>query len=118
MDFALLVADPTPFSLHDLKLTVEAVQRLGLPCGVVINRANLPSGDLRSFCKDQSLPILGEIPDDRRLAEAYSRGRLVCEALPEYETLFERLLEAVTKQATAQLDTIPREIGYAGSRYH
>lgn len=117
-DFGVLVTDPTPFSLHDLKLTVQVMQQLDVPCGVVINRASLPNADVRSFCRKRAIPILGEIPDDRRLAEVYSHGQLVSEALPEYESMFERVLDAVTEQATAQLGRMPREVGNAGSRCH
>jgi MinD superfamily P-loop ATPase len=94
-DFVLLVTEPTPFGFHDLKLAVEMVGALGLPCGVVINRANLSGVDLRSYCTARHIPVLAEIPDDRRLAEAYSRGELACEALPEYESKFLGLLETV-----------------------
>jgi len=102
-DFVILVTEPTPFGLHDLKLTVEVMHVLKLPCGVVINRANLSESDVRSFCRLQGIPILGEIPDDRRIAEAYSRGRMICEALPEYQDTFEGLLGAIEQQAVAQV---------------
>jgi MinD superfamily P-loop ATPase len=102
-DFAILVTEPTPFGFHDLKLAVEMIEGLKVPCGVVINRAALGDGELRSFCRARGIPILAEIPDDRRLAEAYSRGRMVCEALPEYQSTFARLLEAVTERATVQV---------------
>jgi len=98
-DFVVLVTEPTPFGLHDLKLTVEVMQVLKLPCGVVINRANLSESELPSFCRHQGIPILGEIPDDRRIAETYSQGRMICEALPEYRYTFEAILGAIEQQA-------------------
>jgi len=102
-DFVVLVTEPTPFGLHDLKLTVEVMHALKLPCGVVINRADLSESELPSFCRLQGIPVLGEIPDDRRIAEAYSRGRMICEALPEYQTTFEGLLGAIEQQSVAQV---------------
>ncbi|HUT95270.1 MAG TPA: ATP-binding protein [Thermoguttaceae bacterium] len=99
-DFVLLVTEPTPFGFHDLKLAVQMVDALGLPCGVVINRATLDGHQMRSYCAARRIPILEEIPDDRRLAEAYSRGELACEALPEYDSKFLRLLETVAEQIT------------------
>ena len=100
-DFIVLVTEPTPFGFHDLKLAVEMVRALKLPCGVVINRAGLDGQDVRSYCAARRIPILAEIPDDRRLAEAYSRGDMACEALSGYEAKFLALLEAVT-QAVGQ----------------
>ncbi|MFC1597029.1 ATP-binding protein [Planctomycetota bacterium] len=94
-DFVILVTEPTPFGFHDLKLAVEMVRALRLPFGVVLNRASLGERDARSYCASQRIPILQEIPDDRKLAEAYSRGVMACEALPEYESMFSGLLKSV-----------------------
>lgn len=97
-DFVLLVTEPTPFGLHDLKLAVEMVDAVGLPCGVVINRATVDGEETRSYCAARGIPILEEIPDDRRLAEAYSRGELACDVLSEYDSRFRGLLDAVAEQ--------------------
>ncbi len=94
-DFVVLVTEPTPFGFHDLQLAVEMVRVLRLPLGVVINRAGLDGTDVRSYCTARRIPILQEIPDDRRLAEAYSRGVMACEALPEYQAMFAGLLKSV-----------------------
>jgi len=94
-DFVVLVTEPTPFGLHDLKLAVEMVRALGLPFGVVINRAGLDGRETRAYCAARRIPVLQEIPDDRKLAEAYSRGVMACEALPEYDAVFAALLESV-----------------------
>ena len=94
-DFVILVTEPTPFGFHDLKLAVEMVRVLKLPLGVVINRTGLDGTDIRSYCTTRRIPILQEIPDDRKLAEAYSRGVMACEALPEYQAMFAGLLKSV-----------------------
>jgi MinD superfamily P-loop ATPase len=91
-DLVLLVTEPTPFGLHDLRLAVEMVRALGLPSGVVINRADAGETQTRQYCRGERLPILAEIPDDRRVAEAYARGELAGRALPSYRRMFERLL--------------------------
>lgn len=93
-DCVILVTEPTPFGFHDLKLAVEMVRVLKLPFGVVINRADLGGTETLSYCSAQRIPVLQEIPDDRRLAEAYSRGIMACDALGEYEALFAGLLTA------------------------
>ncbi|MGW8284573.1 MAG: ATP-binding protein [Candidatus Deferrimicrobiaceae bacterium] len=92
-DLVLLVTEPTPFGLYDLKLAVNMVRALGIPFGVVINRVGIGDGRIHSFCRSEQIPVLLEIPDDRRIAEVYSKGKLIVEALPEYNVLFESLLE-------------------------
>ena len=98
-DFVVLVTEPTPFGLNDLKLAVDTVRELRLPFGVVINRVGIGDDRVHRFCKAESIPLLLEIPDDRRIAEAYSRGELIVEALPEYRAHFERLWQAINQHA-------------------
>jgi MinD superfamily P-loop ATPase len=93
VDLVLLVTEPTPFGLHDLGLAVDMVRALGISFGVVINRVGIGDGRVHSFCREENIPVLLEIPDDRRIAEVYSKGRMIVEALPEYRELFESLLE-------------------------
>ena len=98
-DYVVLVTEPTPFGLHDLKLAVDKVRELRLPFGVVINRVGIGDDRVQRFCSEASIPLLLEIPDDRRIAEAYSRGELIVETLPEYRAHFERLWQAITLHA-------------------
>jgi MinD superfamily P-loop ATPase len=95
VDFVVFVTEPTPFGLHDLKLAVEMVRELGLPFGVVVNRVGIGDDRVHTYCAEQSIPVLSDIPDDRRIAEAYSRGCLIVDALPEYRSLFEDLLTKI-----------------------
>lgn len=97
-DFCLLVTEPTPFGLHDLKLAVEMVRALGLPHGVVINRAGLGDDRTHEYCRREDIEILAEIPDDRRIAEAYAAGKLAVDALPEMTSLFDDLLTALRQR--------------------
>jgi len=94
-DFVLLVTEPTPFGLNDLKLAVEMLRVLQLPFGVVVNRADMGDSAVFDYCRDESIRILLEIPDDRRIAEAYSRGVLATDALPEYRLKFAELISSV-----------------------
>jgi MinD superfamily P-loop ATPase len=99
-DFVLLVTEPTPFGLHDLKLAVEMVRELQMPLGVIVNRVGIGDDRVHVFCRAENVPILAEIPDDRRIAEAYSRGQLIIDALPEYRGLFENLLQKIASHTT------------------
>jgi MinD superfamily P-loop ATPase len=92
-DFVILVTEPTPFGLHDLKLAVDMMQEIGIPFGVVVNRYGVGDNRVHVFCSEFNIPLLLEIPDDRRIAEAYSRGELIVDALPEYRRLFEGLID-------------------------
>jgi MinD superfamily P-loop ATPase len=91
-DFVVLVTEPTPFGFNDLQLAVDMVRALEIPFGVVINRADAGDGEIFEYCRRNGIDILAEIPDDRRIAEAYSRGELVCRILPEHDALFESIL--------------------------
>jgi len=82
-DFVLLVTEPTPFGLHDLKLAVEAVKILGIPSGLIINRSDIGDDQVKAYAHQEGLPVLMEIPFDRGIAEAYSRGELLVEVMPE-----------------------------------
>ena len=95
-DFVLMVTEPTPFGLHDLRLAVEVARdELGLPVGVVINRDGVGDQGVDDYCAAEGIPILMRIPLDRRIAEAYSDGGTLVEALPEYRERFRGLYERI-----------------------
>lgn len=94
-DYTLLVTEPTPFGLNDLQLAVEMVRALGQPFGIVINRAGLDDRPLFEYCRKERLPVLAQFPDDRRVAEAYSRGELASAVLNDFKRLFVALMTAV-----------------------
>jgi MinD superfamily P-loop ATPase len=96
--FVVLVTEPTPFGLHDLSLAVDMVRELRIPCGVVVNRMGIGDNRVHDFCSRENVPLLMEIPDDRRIAEAYSRGDIIVDALPEYRSLFEALWERIVRE--------------------
>ncbi len=98
-DFVLLVTEPTPFGLHDLKLAVGAVRILGIPCGLVINRSDMGDDRVLDYAKKESIPVLMEIPFDRKIAEAYSRGDMIVEAMPEWKEKFVQLYHDIDRIA-------------------
>jgi MinD superfamily P-loop ATPase len=102
-DVVALITEPTPFGLHDLKLAVDVVRELRIPFGVVINRVGIGDDRVHGFCKQEGISILLEIPDDRRIAEVYSRGEIIVEAMPEYRVRFKRLWAAVLERKSTGL---------------
>ncbi len=101
-DFVLLVTEPTPFGLHDLVLAVEAVRQLEIPCGLVINRADIGNEEVHQYARRESLPILMEIPFARTFAEIYSRGGLLVEHADEWRIRFCRLFDSIQEMVTQQ----------------
>ena len=98
-DYVVLVTEPTPFGLNDLKLAVAMTRALGVPFGVVINRAGVGDDKVQRYCEEKSIPLLYEIPDDRRVAEAYSRGELIIDAVPGYREIFVEILDKISEAA-------------------
>lgn len=92
VDFVLLVTEPTPFGLHDLKQAVEVARdEMGLPVGVLVNREGVGDRGVDAFCEAEGVPILMRIPIERRIAEAYSDGVPLVRALPAYRERFRAL---------------------------
>ncbi len=96
-DFVLLATEPTPFGLHDLILAVEAVKVLNIPCGLVINRADIGDNRVKDYARDNNIPILMEIPFERKIAEIYSKGELVVSAMPEFKEKFLELYRSIAE---------------------
>jgi len=98
-DFVLLVTEPTPFGLHDLRLAVQVARdELRLPVGVVVNRDGVGDAGVDDYCAAEGLPILMRIPLDRRIAEAISGGEALVEALPEYRPQFRQLYKRIAQE--------------------
>ncbi len=98
-DFVLLVTEPTPFGLHDLQLAVEAVKTLNIPCGLVINRSDMGDDGVVKYAEQEGVPVLLEIPFDRKIAEAYSQGKIIVQVMPEWTDKFRLLYNRIEKIA-------------------
>jgi len=96
-DFVLMVTEPTPFGLHDLRLGVEAVRVLGIPCGLVINRADIGNRKVHEYAEEENIPVLMEIPFDRQIAAAYAKGTPIVTAQPEYGEKFRALFKEIER---------------------
>jgi MinD superfamily P-loop ATPase len=98
-DFVLLVTEPTPFGLHDLRLMVEVVRELDVPAGVVINRDGVGNAGVDQFCAEVGLPVLMRIPLDRAIGAGIAQGKPLVALRPEYadrfRDLYRRILDIV-----------------------
>lgn len=90
-DYVILVTEPTPFGLHDLSMTVNVIDKLGVPYGIIINRAGIGTYETESYLEGKNIPILMEIPFDRRIAELYSKGIPFVTELSEYREIFKQV---------------------------
>jgi len=66
--------------------------------GVVVNFAGIGDRGVYDYCARMKLPILMEIPYDRKIAELYSRGIPFIEEMPEWREKFRELLEKIKER--------------------
>lgn len=94
-DYCVLVTEPTPFGLHDLKIAVGLVKKMGLPFGIVLNKASEDSRLIHEYCDAQGIDLLMEIPFSREIAENYSKGILPGQINETWKAKFEKLYERI-----------------------
>lgn len=92
-DFVILITEPTPFGLNDLKLAVETVRELNKKFAVVINRYGTGNNNVELYCKKEDIPIIAKIPDKREIAELYSRGKLLYNKIPAVKEELNKIKE-------------------------
>lgn len=97
-DYIILVTEPTVFGLHDLKRAVKLVKLENIPCGVVINRSDIGKVDIKSYCNEENIPILMEIPFNKKIAENYSKGEILIEIIPEMKKLFANMYTQILEE--------------------
>jgi MinD superfamily P-loop ATPase len=94
-DFVILVTEPTPFGLHDLRQAVELARELDIPAGVIINRDGIGDAGVEAYCQEAGVPILMRIPYDQRIGEGVARGQLLVDILPEFQDKFQALYKDI-----------------------
>lgn len=91
-DYVILVTEPTPFGLYDLTLAIDTMKHLEKPFGVVVNRYGIGNDDVFKYLESESIPLLAAIPNQRKIAELYSKGKLLYPAVSEVEDALENIL--------------------------
>ena len=94
-DYVILVTEPTPFGLHDLKLAVQLTRELDIPCGIIVNRDGIGDSRVDDYCHAADLPILMRIPFDRKIGLGIAQGKTLLDIYPEYIERFQNLYEQV-----------------------
>ena len=95
-DYLLLVTEPTPFGLHDLKLAIQLARELDIPAGVVINRDGVGDTQVEAFCQQTGIPILMRIPLDREIGAGIAQGKTLIQIIPEYQQRFQEMFVRIT----------------------
>ncbi len=90
-DLVMLVTEPTPFGLHDLKLAVETMHQLNKKTVVVINRHGIGNDEVLDYCLEENIPVIAKFPNDRHIAEIYSKGELIYPQVPEFRQEMEAI---------------------------
>ncbi len=105
-DYCILVTEPTPFGLNDLKIAVDTVRLLDIPFGVIINRDGVGDNKVELYCKHEKIPILLKIPQSAQIAELYSKGIPFIKSIPtwknEFKKIFKEISEEVEKRKSSQ----------------
>jgi MinD superfamily P-loop ATPase len=96
-NYCILVTEPTPFGLHDLKITVQVLKQLKVPMGIVVNRAGIGDRKVYEYCDKENIPVLLEIPFDKRIAELYSRGVPFVSKMAEWKEKFIELRNMINR---------------------
>lgn len=91
VDFVILITEPTPFGLHDLKLATETMREMKKEFGVVINRFGIGNDDVINYCINSGIEIIAKFPNDRKIAELYSKGELLYLKIPEFAKELEKI---------------------------
>ncbi|MBN1697144.1 MAG: 4Fe-4S binding protein [Spirochaetales bacterium] len=109
-DLCVLATDPTPFGINDLKLAVDMCRKLGKEPVVVCNRADYKDNALMEYCGKEGLSIIGEIPDERKVAACYSVGDLAVDRYPEYFELFDGIASEIIERAKEKRRTVIKPV--------
>ena len=96
-DLVILVTEPTPFGLSDLKQTIEVLHDLNQDFCVVINRSDLGDGQMEMYLQREQIPILAQIPFSRKLADSYAQGKVAVEEDSQLARLFNQLMQRIVR---------------------
>jgi len=94
-DYVILISEPTPFGLHDLRLAVETIRQLKIPFGVVINRDGIGNDDIYQYLADEEIKLIAKIPHLRRIAELYSQGAMLYQEVPQFDAALTKILNTI-----------------------
>lgn len=99
-DFCLLVTEPTLFGLYDLDIAIKVLEKMKVPRAVLVNKSGMGDRKIYDYLEKRGIPLLMEIPLDRRIAELYSRGEIFVSKMPQWQARFAGLMDRIEEMAT------------------
>lgn len=96
-DFVILVTEPTPFGVNDLKLTVDLLREVKKPFGVFVNKAGLGNSEVYEYLKAENIDLLGETPFSQEYASLYAKGEIARCVPPEFAKEYSKVVEYLKK---------------------
>jgi MinD superfamily P-loop ATPase len=97
-DYVVLVTEPTPYGLSDLKQSIETLKGMDKPYGVIVNRAGLGNDVVYDYLKKENIPLLMSIPFDKNIAVSYSKGELLTDQDSKWKEKFSELFNKVKEE--------------------
>ena len=97
-DYCVLVAEPTVFGVHNLEMVYQLVKMLGKPCGVILNKSAQGKNPSETFCKENQILIIADIPYDRKLDQMTSDARIAAREDATYKDIFEAILARIREE--------------------
>jgi len=94
-DFIILITEPTPFGLHDLTLAVDTMRQLEKEFAVIINRYGIGNDGVIEYCQKENIKLIAKLPNDRKIAELYSRGELIYPHIPEFASELKKVADYI-----------------------
>jgi MinD superfamily P-loop ATPase len=101
-DFVLLITEPTPFGLNDLKLAVETVRQLNIPFAVILNRSDSGDNNVDVYCQNESIPILLRVTESRDIAKAYSQGKTLVSTVPTIQGMLIKMFDYIKENIKSE----------------
>lgn len=98
VDYAIVVTEPTPFGLSDMKIVLDMLENMKIPYGVIINKSSLGNNEVENFMKEKNISIIGKIPFDEKISKIYSEGNVFSEKLKEYRGIFKNIFEKIMEE--------------------
>jgi len=99
-DFCLLVTEPTPFGLYDLDIALKVLEKMNIPRGVLVNKSGMGDRKVYEYLDKRNIPLLMEIPLDRKIAELYSRGEILAMKMPEWKGKFAGMVRRIEEMVS------------------
>jgi MinD superfamily P-loop ATPase len=110
-DVAVLITEPTPFGLNDLKLAVSLALQMGVPTGIVVNRSDGTDQIIEDYAETIGVPIIGRVPFKRVYAETYSEGGLLAAVFPEFKKNLTSIYRRIEQMTGREVPPVPEEEG-------